>query len=198
MNKDTHRTYLKQKQHSCLMIEELIAELITYGKLTYFEPQTNFIRAGQVPRKIGIVKKGSFRYYYISSEGKEFTKSFMHERSVISSYSAMITQSESYINIEALEYSEVVEIDFHTWEKLRKEDPKWDKLLIYLLEKAFMIKEKREREFLLLDAESRYMNFLEEHPGLENKIKQHLIASYLGIQPESLSRLRKKMNRPLV
>ena len=55
------------------------------------------------------------------------------------------------------------------------------------------MKTEREREFLLFDAETRYKSFLNTFPGLERRIKQHLIASYLGITPVALSRIRKKM-----
>ena len=60
-------------------------------------------------------------------------------------------------------------------------------------EKGYATKEKRERELLLLDAESRYKSFIHEFPHLEPRIKQHMIASYLGITPIALSRIRKKM-----
>jgi CRP-like cAMP-binding protein len=64
--------------------------------------------------------------------------------------------------------------------------------LLNILEKGFCIKEKRERELLLLDAEKRYNLFITEFPNLENRVSQQIVASYLGIQPESLSRLRRK------
>jgi CRP-like cAMP-binding protein len=62
-----------------------------------------------------------------------------------------------------------------------------------LLEKGYCTKEKREREFLLFDAEARYQSFLKSYPGLEKRVKQHQIASYLGITNVSLSRIRRKM-----
>lgn len=69
----------------------------------------------------------------------------------------------------------------------------WNKLLIALLEKGYSIKEKRERDLLLLDAERRYKIFLQDFSVLESTIKQHQIASYIGITPIALSRNRKKM-----
>jgi len=69
----------------------------------------------------------------------------------------------------------------------------WNKFLIALLEKGYAIKEKRERELLLLDAESRYKIFREEFSILEPSIKQNTIASYIGITPIALSRIRRKM-----
>lgn len=175
------------------IIPNLLTELKSFGTLKKYKPNSCFIREGQIPNKIGIVKKGLFRYYYLTEEGKVFTKVFMKERDIISSYSAMILGSKSYYFIEAIEESEVVEISYHQWKKLRLKDKKWDDLLIAFLEKGYGVKEKRERQFLLMDAESRYKEFLKEYPRLDERIKQHNIASYLGITPIALSRIRKKM-----
>jgi hypothetical protein len=69
----------------------------------------------------------------------------------------------------------------------------WVKFLLKFIEKGYIIKEKRERDLLLLDAETRYNDFLCEFPGIDQRIKQGIIASYLGIKPETLSRIRKKI-----
>jgi CRP-like cAMP-binding protein len=66
----------------------------------------------------------------------------------------------------------------------------WTRFLLKFVEKGFIIKEKRERDLLLLDAETRYNNFLKEFPGISQRITQNIIASYLGIKPETLSRIR--------
>ena len=60
-----------------------------------------------------------------------------------------------------------------------------------------MKKEKRESSLLLDDAQTRYIKFRNEYPGLESRIKQHLIASYLGITPVTLSRIRARLRKPL-
>lgn len=175
-------------------IQNLISELAKHGKPATYQPTEHFVQAGLTPEKIGILTQGLFRYYYLTKEGKEFTKVFMPENNILSSYSAMTSQSPSYYGIQALEPSQVITINYYHWNDLRKENAKWDKLLIFLLEKGYGVKEKREREFLLLDAESRYKVFLQEYPQLENRVRQHMIASYLGITPIALSRIRKKMS----
>ena len=76
---------------------------------------------------------------------------------------------------------------------LKAENPVWKDLLIRMLEIGYGAKERRERDLLLLDAETRYRNFCNEFPHLIRRVKQHQIASFLGIKPESLSRMRKKM-----
>src|SRR5690606_25850396 len=107
---------------------------------------------------------------------------------------AMLHQQSSLFSIQALEESIILEINYMKWLELQKHNPFWDKFLISLLQKGYFVKEKRERELLLLDAETRYKIFKEEFPGMEEKIRIQIIASYLGIRPESLSRIRKKLS----
>lgn len=152
-----------------------------------------FIRAGEQPRKMGLVLSGLFRYVYTDREGNEFTKAFMPAASFLSAYSSMIRGEPAYFAIEALEDARVLSFDYTTWQQLRKEDPVWNALLLQMLEKGYSAKERRERELLLLSAEERYKNFCEMYAGLTGRVKQHQIASFLGIKPESLSRIRKKM-----
>jgi CRP-like cAMP-binding protein len=152
-----------------------------------------YVRQGQYPNSIAFLTKGLFRYFYLSNRGEEFTKGFFTENTVLSAYSALIENRVAYFSIEALEDSEIEVVNYLEFQKLLKENPCWNEFLIVMLQKAFVIKETREREFLLLDAEERYKGFLERFPDLENRVKQNLIASYLGIAPESLSRVRKKM-----
>ena len=184
-------------EHSIKQLTDLtdseISEFTEIASIKSYKQKSHFIRAGQIPTEFGFVISGLFRYVYISEQGKEFTKVFMPEKSFISSYSAMISKTTSFFFIEAIENSKVLVISHNKWQKLKEQNPKWNLLLIKLLEKGYAIKEKREREFLLLNAESRYKVFLEEYPNLENRVKQHMVASYLGITPIALSRVRKKM-----
>jgi CRP-like cAMP-binding protein len=106
----------------------------------------------------------------------------------------MASETPSYFSIQALEDTRIVAINYQKWRELFHETPEWQTFRLALLEKGFAKKEKREREFLLLDAAERYQSFLQEYPGLEGRIQQHLIASYLGITPVALSRIRSKIH----
>ncbi|CAM1367712.1 Cyclic nucleotide binding regulatory protein [Tenacibaculum litoreum] len=176
-----------------LLSDEKANELLAIGKIETLKKGDYFVRAGAIPKKIGFIKKGLFRYVYINSLGKQFTKGIILEDQFIASYSAMISNEPSYFFIEALEDSEVFSIPYKKWVTLVDTDPFWMRFLLKLVEKGFIAKEKRERELLLLNAETRYINFLKEYPSIEDRIHQTIIASYLGIQPESLSRIRKKI-----
>ncbi|MEN2415292.1 Crp/Fnr family transcriptional regulator [Flavobacterium mesophilum] len=189
MEKEDKKSFLK---HLGLPEKELL-EFLNISKHNKIAKTNYFICEGQVPRKIAFVVKGLFRYVYTHENGNEFTKNIIAEGNFISSYSAMIYNTTSYFSIEALEDSEVLEIDYTNWIELKENNPFWNVFLVQILEKAFCIKEKRERELLLLDAEKRYEIFTSEFPNIENRISQQIIASYLGIQPESLSRLKRKI-----
>jgi CRP-like cAMP-binding protein len=152
-----------------------------------------FIREGDVPQKFAFVCNGLFRYYYVNEKGNEFTKGFFPEKNFITSYTAMVRRQPSYYTVQALETARVLVIDYHRWQNLYHGHACWMTLLFALVEKGYMKKEARERELLILSAEERYRSFLNEYPDLEKRIKQHLIASYLGITPVALSRIRKEM-----
>jgi CRP-like cAMP-binding protein len=163
------------------------------GRVKSIKASDFFIRAGETPIKIAYVFKGLFRYVYLNDKGDEFTKGIISENFFISSYSAMILDKPSYFSIESLEDSEILEISWKDFMQLLDQDIFWVKFLLKFIERGYMIKEKRERDLLLLDAETRYKDFLIEFPGMDQRIKQGIIASYLGIKPETLSRIRKKI-----
>jgi len=180
------------EQLEYLLPKERIKELLSIGKEKKIGSSEFFIKAGDTPSKIAFVSKGLFRYVYANDNGDEFTKAILTENNFISSYSAMVLGIPSYFSVEALENSLLLEICWSDFNKLKDNDVFWLKFLLKFIEKGYIIKEKRERDLLLLDAETRYKNFLVEFPGLDQRIKQGIIASYLGIKPETLSRIRRK------
>lgn len=175
-----------------ILSENRAAELFALGVCKIIKHSTYFVKTGDIPTKIAFVTAGLFRYVYITDKGDEFTKAIITENNFISSYSAMIANTPSFFAIEALEDSHIVEINWTDFTRLLDADPFWVKFLMQGLEKGYIAKEKRERDLLLLDAETRYRNFLKEFPAMDQRIKQSIIASYLGIKPETLSRIRKR------
>jgi CRP-like cAMP-binding protein len=182
-----------KEQLNNILPEKKIDEFLSIARDKSINASDYFIRTGEVPMKIAFVVSGLFRYVYINNNGDEFTKGIIVENLFLSSYSAMIMEKPSYFTIEALEDSRILEISWKDFTSLMENDIFWIKFLQKFLEKGFMIKEKRERDLLLLDAETRYKNFLSEYPGMDQRIRQGIIASYLGIKPETLSRIRRKI-----
>jgi CRP-like cAMP-binding protein len=139
------------------------------------------------------VNSGLFRYYYVSEKGSEFTKGFFAERSFITAYTAMRKGRPSHYTIEALEDASILVVDYQQWLHLQNRHTCWMHFLFSLVEKGYEKKESRERELLLFSAEERYRSFLKDYSALEKRLKQHMIASYLGITPVALSRIKKSM-----
>lgn len=182
-----------KEQLKNILPDDRIDDFLSIGRIKPISTSNYFIKAGEVPYKIAFVGSGLFRYVYINDRGDEFTKGIIMENLFLSSYSAMIMDKPSYFSIEALEDSQVLEIIWKDFTQLMDDDIFWVRFLLKFVEKGFMIKEKRERDLLLFDAETRYKVFLTEFPGMDQRINQGIIASYLGIKPETLSRIRKNI-----
>jgi CRP-like cAMP-binding protein len=105
---------------------------------------------------------------------------------------SFLTGQPSLYQIDALEDSELLLIEKSNWEKMFVEIPKFERLFRMLLQNAFISMQRRISDNMSLTAEERYKKFSTQYPLLEQRLPQRQIASYLGITPESLSRIRKQ------
>lgn len=153
-----------------------------------------FLMEGEKSIHMGLVKKGLFRSYYIDKTGNEITKYFYQEGSAMFSYVAYLTGKNSMYYIQALEDSDVLTAKISDFEKAI--DGNYQLLLFYkkIVDKALVMKEEHACSFKLYNSTERYQLFQAEYPGLEKRIKQHQLASYLGITPVTLSRIRNHQN----
>ncbi|WP_434683946.1 Crp/Fnr family transcriptional regulator [Pseudanabaena minima] len=152
-----------------------------------------FVRAGDIPQTIGFVISGILRLYYVDDGGNESTKSFCDENSFVAAYSALLMRQPSRLFIQALEDSKILVADYSTYRSLSESQIKLQQLNCKIAESLFIKKERRESALLLDDAKTRYLSFLEEYSGLEVRLKQHHIASYLWMTPVTLSRIRAQL-----
>jgi CRP-like cAMP-binding protein len=150
----------------------------------------HFLLAGQAPTYMGFVVVGLFAVYYIDNAGNDFIKAFNVESEFIGAYSAALSGMPSPLYIQALEDSRLLVVSFADFVQLRESHVCWQIVARKLSEALFMRAEQREHDLVLHSAESRYRKFLQVYPGLEKRLKQYQIASYLGITPVSLSRIR--------
>ena len=153
-----------------------------------------FVKAGEIQKVIGFNLSGVFRYFYTNYDGEEFNKHFCVDRDWVLSLSALADRSPSLFSIQALEDNLVLTVDAESIYELIQVNPYWQAIYRQLLENNYVKKEKREADFLLNNASGRYQSFLKEYPSLPDRIRQHHIASYLGITPVSLSRIRSNTN----
>jgi CRP-like cAMP-binding protein len=162
-------------------------------KSLHLEKNEYFIRTGGIPDKMSFIVKGVFRVFYLTEDGDEKILVFREEGRMLSAYSAFLENKKSWYDIQALEDSDLLYIGFDHYQNLMDGNRCWRDLNARYTEMLFVEKEKRENEFLSDNAETRYKKFIRKYPGMENRINQYHIASYLGITPVALSRIKRRM-----
>ncbi|AXY74347.1 Crp/Fnr family transcriptional regulator [Paraflavitalea soli] len=162
------------------------------GKLQVktFKKGDYLIREGQVENAIYFINKGSTRNYFLK-DGKEFTVDFQFKGDFVTAYYSFITREPSSVFIEWLEEAEVVEISHQTLTQFYKEYHSGEKIGRLMAESQYVRRLRKEMDFLSYTAEERYVQLMEKNPQLIQQISVKHLSSYLGIQPESLSRIRK-------
>ena len=173
--------------------DKLVDDLFDICKLIHIKKGQFFQLEGDIPQYMGFVLNGIFRYYYINNNGNELTKGFSVTGQFVVSYSALVENRLSYFFIEATADTDILRFNYNEFMKLVNANIRWYPFLFKTLETLYIMKEMREKSFLLDDATTRYLDFKKIHHNLEGKIKLFHIASYLGITPEALSRIRKKI-----
>lgn len=164
-------------------------------KLHFLKLKKNeyFINVGDIPDKMAFIISGIFRVFYNTESGAERILAIREENCLLSSYSSFLENTKSRFYFQALEDSCLLYISLKDYNELLSSHICWQTASGKYAELLYLEKEKKEIEFLTKDAETRYNNFINEHPTFEDRIPQYHIASYLGITPVTLSRIRRKV-----
>lgn len=158
-------------------------------KTKNLKKKEHLIREGSVCNFIGFVGSGTFRSYVRNDEG-EFNNDFYFDNDVVSAYTSFLTQMPTNCNIEALTDGTVYYISYEKLNKLIEQDIAFLKLSKYVSDTYFIRKCRRETSFLKQSASERLEGLSILYPGIEQRVSQYHIASYLGVKPESLSRIK--------
>lgn len=152
-----------------------------------------FVNDGQHVHQFGILEKGITRGFYRSKDGVEYNKAMNQAISMIGPYTALLTKSVNKINVQCLTDCTIWVADYQDLDKLCYKIPEIERLSRKMLESLYIKKEKRELEMALMNSTERYEIFKNEYPDVEGRIAQYHIASYLGITPIQLSRVRRTL-----
>lgn len=155
-------------------------------------PEQYFVTTGEQATSVGLILSGVMREYFITQEGKEFNKAFVLEGDITGSLFDLLTQEPSIASIQALTQTELLVADYQAFSALYDRFPCCQRLGRLHAERLFMLKARREHEFMTLDAYARYQMLLSRVPLIEEQVAQYHIASYLGITPVALSRVKKQ------
>jgi len=167
--------------------------------LEYFHPRRLkrhqfLLQEGDVCKHVAFVVSGCLRCYSVDSEGEEHIVQFAIEDWWISDPYSMLTGEPSQYSIDALEDSELLLLEKDSEQRLLRDIPKFERMFRLLLENRFVANQRRITSVLSASAEERYLNFLKMYPAIASRVPQVHIASYLGITPQSLSRIRRGMS----
>lgn len=140
--------------------------------------------------EVAIVSSGLFRIFLIDQEGEERTYSFIPEKSfILDFFLTWGTAARKMVSVQALEDSEIYSFKYKEFVRLMKIEPIWSEIYREVLLRNYMFKTKREIDFVQHNAKERLQKFFRNDRIDINRIPKSYLASYLGIQPPSLSRL---------
>ncbi|WP_343488088.1 Crp/Fnr family transcriptional regulator [Allomuricauda sp. d1] len=139
------------------------------------------------------VVKGSFRSFYLDAEGKEHTVQIAMDDWFVSDFYSYITQTPATLFVEALEDSLILQMAYDDIEPLCREMHALSEYFRVTTERAFAFSRKRALSNLSKTAEERFLELQERYPEMVQRVPQKVIASYLGMTPEFLSKIRKKL-----
>lgn len=153
---------------------------------------TIILSQGEVCNQFYFLEKGCMRTYYITKEGQEKTRLVSFDNTPVTALTSFITQKPSLEYIDALEDSELLSISHADFFILLDEIPSWALFYRRMLELAFAFQNSRIEDLVTLSAKERFEKLLKEQPHYIQRLSNRVVATYLGISQETLSRLKSK------
>lgn len=167
----------------------LVMELF---KPRLYRKRQYILQENDVCKQFNFVIRGCLRMYKMDDKGNTHIIQFAPENWWLMDIGSYHTHKPSELNIDALEDTMVLQISYENLIQLYIKAPKFDRIFRVLIENAYTSLQKRLLQNISSTAEERYLSFLYSYPALNNRLPQTQVASYLGITPEFLSRLRNK------
>ena len=166
----------------------------------YFRPKRMLkrqflLQEGDVCRELAFVEKGSLYSYSVNSAGNKHVIRFAFEGWWMANLHSFFTEQPTRLNIEILENSELLMLDRKNHDKLLEELPAYERYNRIILQNAYVALQRRVENALGLTAEEKYDRLIEESPAFLNRVPLNLVASYMGVSPETLSRVRANLGR---
>jgi CRP-like cAMP-binding protein len=171
--------------------QELIKHYLTVKKL---RRKQYLLQEEDVCKTVAFVEKGALRLYKTNVDGSEHIVQFALEGAFMTDLYSFLTQEPSIYNIDAIEDSELVLITRSASDELRKLSPKYQEFIFQATSEAYTQLEKRITSIISLSLDERYKELTANFPDIIQRVPQHMIASYMGLNPETLSRVRKRIS----
>jgi len=172
--------------------DENLEIVFSFFKTMQVKKSEILISPGETSQRIYFVGKGCLRIFFLTEGGTEATRHFAFENQFATALVSFITSQSSKEFVQAIENTELYYIWQNDFYHLLKIIPEWEKLYRHYLEYAYVTNTNRLMSFITLDATERYRQLLVQNPGVVMRIPNKMVASYLNISQETLSRLKSK------
>ncbi|MES1222794.1 MAG: Crp/Fnr family transcriptional regulator [Bacteroidota bacterium] len=171
---------------------EYFDELLEYKKIP---KKTILLHEGEICNFEAYIIKGCIRTYYIDEKGIEVTLQFAIEDWWVSDIASFHDHKPSSMFIETLEDCELLMLNPQTKEKLLAKLPKLERVFRLMVQRNLSVLQGRLFKTIATSGEDKYLDFIKRYPGIPQRVAQHYIASYLGISPEFLSKIRTRLSK---
>ena len=168
--------------------------LENHFSLRALNEKSHLINAGEFAHDVYYIVEGILRVYYIDHAGNEVNQQFYQAGEIVAPVVSLASEEPCQFYLQALSTCEILTADYRALHEAGKDNVQWLNTENAILTSVYLKTARREAQMLLGGAEQRYRWFLKENPSLAEQLPLYQIASYLGVTPVSLSRLRKKLN----
>ncbi len=173
--------------------DEEFAHFKTLFVLKKLRKRQYFLQEGDVCKYQAFVVKGLLRSYTVDEKGSEHILQFASEGWWMADLSSYLTNEPSFLNIDALEDVELLLLTNPSWEQAMKKIPALEHYFRIIIQNHLVSTQKRLLQSLAETAEEKYNRFLATYPECVQRVPQHMVASYVGVTRETLSRIRKQV-----
>lgn len=158
-----------------------------------FPKKTSILKMGETENYISFIEKGAVRFYFPKSIDKEITFAITFENELVCAYDSFLKQLPAEYFVETITTTTLIRFSYQSLQKIYTEMPFSNTIGRVLSEEIYLIKAKRELQSLKYSPLQRYLNLFEEKPRLLKEIPLKYLASYIGITPQALSRIRRRI-----
>lgn len=181
--------YIREK---ITISDEDLDQVLSFFKMMQVKKNEIIISPGETSQRIYFVDKGCLRIFFLTEGGTEATRHFAFENQFATALVSFITNEISKEFVQAIEDTNLYYISQKDFYHLLQIIPQWEKLYRHYLEYAYVSNTNRLMSFITLDATERYRQLLAQNPGVVMRMPNKIVASYLNISQETLSRLKSK------
>ena len=192
--KEAITTYLNSVKSLCPKLSDEELEYFRSGlSITELQPKHFYIHANALQHEIGFVYQGLLRAFYVDEKGNEITVNFVRENRYATHYTAFISRTPSKYYFQCIEPTILVNLSYDHIQAGYDKYPNIERYGRLVAEAVLKFQQKRIESFLFETAEQRYLDFIHENPDLFNRVSLSHLSSFLGMERQTLTRIRQKL-----